>query len=452
VLAASTDRPVSPLLPASCCVAANWRFGPAATYCIAANERCHSGQRARQDDSEIVTCLAIVRAAPMSFTAQLRQGCSSAPGTSQYDPELIGKEECMSMWRTGMLALIMFTALANAPADAAALDMAAVNAAAPVAAATKAQRPSGPVVIKAQVLLDRAGFSPGEISGRLDENTRKAIAAFQASHQLPINGQIDPDLWKALGADSADPVLTDYVITPEDVRGPFLEKLPAKFEQMKNLGRLSYTGPRQELAERFHMSQSLLSQLNSGKPLDRPGTMIVVVSVAGERIGKVVRIEIDKPQHLLRAFGPDDKLVAVFPASIGSAEKPAPSGTFKVTSVTHNPTYRYDPAYAFKGVKANRPFTIKPGPNNPVGTVWIGLTDKGYGIHGTPDPSKVGKTASHGCIRLTNWDAEKLASMVSKGVPVAFLGASNGSQGFAEAPAVSQEDSHRHGARARPHG
>jgi lipoprotein-anchoring transpeptidase ErfK/SrfK len=124
---------------------------------------------------------------------------------------------------------------------------------------------------------------------------------------------------------------------------------------------------------------------------------------------------------LLRAYGPGDKLVGAFPASIGSSEKPAPSGTFKVTSITHNPTYHYDPDYAFKGVKTNKPFTIKPGPNNPVGTVWIGLTAKGYGIHGTPDHDKVGKSASHGCVRLTNWDVEALAAMVKRGVTVAFL-------------------------------
>jgi lipoprotein-anchoring transpeptidase ErfK/SrfK len=313
------------------------------------------------------------------------------------------------------------------PAAAAMPDIDAINAAVPGARPAKGARGPDPVVIKAQVLLDRAGFSPGEINGRLDENTGKALAAFAASHQLAAKGAIDPGLWTALTAQSGAPVLTRYVIAPQDVRGPFLKKRPAKLEAMKDLERLSYTGPRQELAEKFHMSEQLLAALNPEQSFDKAGTSIVVADVAGQQTGKVGRIEIDKKEHLLRAFGPNDELVAVFPASIGSREKPAPSGTFKVTSITHNPTYRYDPAYAFKGVKAKRPFTIKPGPNNPVGTVWIALSAKGgYGIHGTPDPANVGKTASHGCIRLTNWDAERLAAMTGKGVPVAFLDAPSG--------------------------
>ena len=114
--------------------------------------------------------------------------------------------------------------------------------------------------------------------------------------------------------------------------------------------------------------------------------------------------------------------MATYPATIGSEEKPAPSGTLKVERIARNPDYTYNPKYAFKGVKADKPFTIKPGPNNPVGTVWIALSKEGYGIHGTPDPAKVGKTSSHGCVRLTNWDAEELAGTIEKGARVDFEG------------------------------
>ena len=138
--------------------------------------------------------------------------------------------------------------------------------------------------------------------------------------------------------------------------------------------------------------------------------------------GKVGRIEIDKTAQTVRVLDPAGKLLAFYPATVGSVEKPAPTGRVKVTKVAQNPTYRYNPDYAFKSVKSRTAFTIAPGANNPVGAVWIGLTGEGYGIHGTPHPSKVSKNESHGCIRLTNWDALQLASAVKKGTPVDLSG------------------------------
>ena len=191
---------------------------------------------------------------------------------------------------------------------------------------------------------------------------------------------------------------------------------------MKDLPAMGYTGPTEELAERFHVSEDVLKALNPGQRLDKAGTVIQVPNVGGKPTDeKVTKIEIDKAQKTLRAFGKNGQLLAFFPASIGSEEKPAPSGTFKVTDVERNPVYRYDPKFAFKGVSSKVPFEIKPGPNNPVGLVWIGLSAPSYGIHGTPDASKVSKSYSHGCVRLTNWDALELAGMVSKGAQVAFL-------------------------------
>jgi lipoprotein-anchoring transpeptidase ErfK/SrfK len=140
---------------------------------------------------------------------------------------------------------------------------------------------------------------------------------------------------------------------------------------------------------------------------------------------KAARIEVDKNLQTVKAFDQSNALVAYYPATVGSDEKPAPDGTLKVTLVKENPIYRYNPAYAFKGVKARRPFSIKPGPNNPVGLVWIGLSEKGYGIHGTPEPTKVSKTESHGCVRLTNWDAVQLGKALKKGIVVEFLGNSS---------------------------
>jgi lipoprotein-anchoring transpeptidase ErfK/SrfK len=192
---------------------------------------------------------------------------------------------------------------------------------------------------------------------------------------------------------------------------------------MQHLPALSYRSPREKLAEKFHMSEQLLSALNPGQKFDKPGELIMVVNVTTEDSPqKAARIEINKSAQTLRAFDRNDKLLAFYPVTVGSAERPAPSGPRKVIGLSKSPTYRYNPDYDFPGVRTDKPFTIKPGPNNPVGLVWIALSEKGYGIHGTPEPSKISKSESHGCVRLTNWNALQLASMVGKGTQVDFIG------------------------------
>ena len=317
--------------------------------------------------------------------------------------------------------LIALVLLAG-PAAAAPLDIQAIND-----AQWRSQQASkgnfSPTVIKAQVLLDRARFSPGEIDGKQGDNFKKALTAFATDQGMPSLGVLTEEIWQKLNSTSADAVVTEYTITHDDVRGSFAKSIPAKMEEMKDLPALAYTSVREKIAERFHMSQELLSALNPRQQFENAGEKIIVANVAtGDLPEKAARIEIDKSTQMLRVFGRDQRLVSVYPVTVGSAEKPAPSGRLKVTAVSRNPTYRYNPAYAFKGVRASKPFTIKPGPNNPVGVVWIGLSSEGYGIHGTPDPSKVSKTQSHGCIRLTNWDALQLASAVAKGTPVDFIG------------------------------
>jgi len=305
---------------------------------------------------------------------------------------------------------------------AAGMDAASINNAAYETSKPLTEGKIDPLVIKIQVLLDRARFSPGEIDGKLGENARKALKAFAEAKGLKPNQPLTPDVWKALAGTSSDAVVTDYKISNDDIKGPFLERLPAKLEDLRGLKSLSYTSPREAIAEKFHMSEGLLEALNPKKKFDQAGEILLVADVLrNDSKLNVDRIEVDKSHQTVKAFAASGEMVAFFPATVGSKEKPTPSGTLKVVSADANPTYRYNPAYKFKGVRSKEPFTIKPGPNNPVGSFWIGLSAEGYGIHGTSNPSTVSKAESHGCVRLTNWDAALLGRSVKKGAPVAFV-------------------------------
>ncbi|MFK4509216.1 L,D-transpeptidase family protein [Bradyrhizobium daqingense] len=325
----------------------------------------------------------------------------------------------MMRWMLGAVMSLWFIC----PVLAGNLDAKAVNDAARSEKPPATDKISAPAA-KLQILLDRAQFSPGQIDGKFGENAQKALKAFAEQNGLGFDKTVAPELWDKLNAASEGPVLVDYKITDADVKGPFLKKLPTKLEEMKSLEALSYTSPLEGLAEKFHMSEELLKALNPRKAFDKVGETIVVANVPARReLPRIARVEIDKASETLKAFDETGRLIAYYPASVGSADRPTPTGTLKVTAAHEQPTYRYNPEYKFKGVKSKRPFNIKPGPNNPVGSYWIGLSAQGYGIHGTAEPDRVSKSASHGCVRLTNWDARVLGENVKRGTSVVFLDA-----------------------------
>lgn len=278
-------------------------------------------------------------------------------------------------------------------------------------------------LVRAEMLLARARFSPGVIDGRDGGNLKNAVAAFQEAHGLRPTGRMDTQVWKALAEADTGPAVVSYTITPQDVAGPFLAKIPTDYAQLAKIDHLGFTSPLEALAEKFHMDEGLLTSLNPGADLSKAGTTILVAATGPETLPvAVASIDVNKARRQVRAYGPDGGLVAVYPATVGSTERPAPSGRFEVKGVARNPTYTYDPKRLTFGDRKLGKLTIKPGPNNPVGAVWIDLSIPTYGIHGAPEPQLVGKVASHGCVRLTNWDARQLASAVKKGVPVVFEG------------------------------
>jgi lipoprotein-anchoring transpeptidase ErfK/SrfK len=327
----------------------------------------------------------------------------------------------------------------------------------------------GDAVVRAEVLLDRIKFSPGEIGTTYDDNFAKSVAAFQAASGLPAMGSVDLATWAALNDDQAaghvqqrqsqpqpnqsshgaqpqqssqpngqvnpqnqnqtapPPAVISYTILPEDVAGPFTtipevgggrdrgERMllrEARFRQ------LNYASPLQLLAEKFHSTPRLLVELNPAKTFKEEGEQIQVPNVLTPALQQASSVVVDASTHSVTALDGSGKILAFYPATVGSQHDPLPVGNWTVKEIKRYPKFKYNPNLFWDSEDKRPRATLPPGPRNPVGVVWIGLSKEHYGIHGTPQPSLIGQTQSHGCIRLTNWDASELAGMVKVGTPI----------------------------------
>ena len=293
---------------------------------------------------------------------------------------------------------------------------AATNDATKKPALTSTSKP-GSVILRAQILLDRAHCSPGEIDGRYGGNTRLAVTEFNLSHGIKAGANVTAATWDALNKDAA-PVIIPYTLTTADVAGPFVVNPPEMIDKAK-LPALGYGSVAEELGERFHISPALLQTLNRGIKFDKVGVIIQAPAVTRPPLPKTAGmiIRVSKRRTTVEVVDAKGGLLASYPATIGSVHDPLPIGKWKINGVEWDPTFQYNPDLFWDAEASDKKAKIPAGPNNPVGVVWIDLSKPHYGIHGTPEPSTIGKTTSHGCIRLTNWDATELAKVVTPGMP-----------------------------------
>ncbi|MBF7682926.1 murein L,D-transpeptidase [Acinetobacter sp. B5B] len=277
-----------------------------------------------------------------------------------------------------------------------------------------------PAYARAQVMLNNAHASPGAIDGSSGKNMLKAIASFQQMQGLKTTGALDQETWDALVTAQDKPAFQEYTISESDLKGPYAKEIPHDYALQAKMKGLYYTRVTEMLGEKFHMDEGFLKQLNPKADFNKIGQKIIVTNIRNNLSEDIHLIVAHKGAKQLYLFNSKNQMVGSFPATIGSSDTPSPTGTYKVTGVTPNPWYSYSPSNFVQGNNL-KPLSLPPGPNAPVGNIWIALSKRSFGIHGTPNPSTISKTASHGCIRLTNWDANDLGRKVKSGTVVKFL-------------------------------
>ena len=270
------------------------------------------------------------------------------------------------------------------------------------------------VATKLQALLNWNHSGVGAVDGYWGKNTRKAMQAFQKAQGLPVTEAVNEETWQALTKNStltSQPVLVSYQLTDADVNVKTTQ-IPASAEAKAKLDGMYYESVLEALGEKFHISRDYLKSLNPNASF-KSGETIIVYNPGNPNTTPVSRVVADKDTQTLYAYDDSDNLVASYPTTVGSTATPSPTGTHKVKVKIHEPNYTYTSDNGKKSI-------IPPGPNNPVGVVWIGLSKPSYGIHGSPDPERISRQASAGCVRLTNWDALSLLGVIKNDATVEF--------------------------------